>query len=535
MKQPDFLPPRGADRLLERFCAPDLREEVLGDLHELYGTWEVRYGRRKARQRYWWHVLKFLRPSALKRRRPIPNQSSTSLPLMFDMIRNYLLVAFRHLQRRKGFTLLNVLGLALGLAAFLLILEYVAFEWSANRFHANRDRLYRVLLASPTNEPDFHIPPGVGPGLQENLSGIASSVRVAEGISGGVVTYTAPRSDAPPARTEAALKSFREERAAYVDGNFLEVFSFPLVAGQASLAAPNALALSASEATKYFGETNPIGQILTVHNQFGNTDYTVTGVFEDMPATSDLQLDMLFSLQTLYNPANRNGNDWAEPNNWDNGFLHTYLLLQPEANPATLEKEFVSFRERIRPQDEIRMVLQPFTQIHLAPSFDYALPTFGNLALVVFLLGVALLILLIAWVNYINLSTAQALRRAREVGIRKAIGAQRGQLVGQYLLETLLLTSGAAVLAFGAVQAGQGAFNAFTGQPLSLRVLNQGWFWAGTLLMIGSSTLMAGGYVAGVPVRFSRCGSCAVRSKVRWAVCCCAKGWSCFSSWFPAA
>ncbi len=411
------------------------------------------------------------------------------------MIRNYFLVALRQLQRRKVFTAVNVLGLTFGLTAFLLIMEYVAFEWSFNRFHVHRTQLYRVLLTESSDEPNFTIPPGLGPVLQENLTGVVASVRMTNNISGGVVTYTDPAGNVP-------IKSFREDKIDYVDGNFLEVFTFPLQHGQSSLARPGTLALSASQAKKYFGKQDPIGKTLRVNNQFGNTDFEVTAVFEDMPAASDLQLDILLSMQTLATPAGRNSNDWAAPDNLDNGFANTYLLLHPDANPQTLEREFAGLIKMLKPKEDIAMILQPLLDMHLAPSFDDPLPTFGNLALVAFLLGIAVLILLIAWVNYVNLSTAQSLRRAREVGIRKAVGAQRGQLVQQYLLETLLLTGIAVLLAFGCVQIFQNYFNDFTGKDLSLHMLNAGWFWAGTVLLVILSTLTAGGYVAGVVSSF---------------------------------
>jgi putative ABC transport system permease protein len=407
------------------------------------------------------------------------------------MFRNYFKTAFRNLWRAKTFSIINVAGLALGIAVFLLIFQYVAFEWGFNRFHASYKQLYRASVVTKEGEPSTYEPPGLIPIASEKIPGIEKSVRVAEGIGGGVITY---KENGSPTAED---KSLREDQMLYVDGNFLEAFSFPLVDGAPSLQAPKTLAISESLSQKLFSRTNVAGETVTLHDQFGNTPYTITAVFKDMPENSDIRTNVLVSLQTLANPANRDDNDWADPAGMESSFVTAYFLLKKEASPAAVAKELTTvFGNAKKEVKDEAIVLQPFSQIHLAPSFTYALQTFGSLKLVVMLLAVSLLILCIGWVNYINLSTVQALKRARETGVRKVFGASLAQLRIQYLTETFLLTLASTTLALLLVAAFQNTFNAFTGKNLSLALLNQGWFWAAAVFSILAGSFLSGGYVA---------------------------------------
>jgi putative ABC transport system permease protein len=221
-------------------------------------------------------------------------------------------------------------------------------------------------------------------------------------------------------------------------------------------------------------------------------------VFKDVPANSDLQFDILLSLQTLSIQANRNGNDWADPNGWNGSITTTFLMLRDGVDAAQAAAQATMLAMRLRPGDNVKIWFQPLSKIHLAPTLNYHLPTTGQLELVLLLAAVSVLVLMIAWVNYVNLSTAYALDRAKEVGIRKVVGAGRGQLVAQYLLESLLLNAAGLALALLLVKLLQPLFNQMIEKPLSLDVLDQGWFLAGGLLFVVLGTLVSGGYVAGV-------------------------------------
>lgn len=404
------------------------------------------------------------------------------------MFKNYFKTAFRNLWRNRQFSIINIAGLALGMAVFLFITQYVAFEWNANRFNKNYNELYRVNAQYKEGNTEYYLPPGIAPVAKQQIPAIENYVRVADGIAAGVLSYLG--------QTETDTKTFREESMLYVDGSFLNVFSFPLVAGTASLAEPKTLALSETISRKLFGTADVVGKTVTVSNQFGNTPYTVKAVYQ-LPAESDIKADVLLSLHTLESAANRDGNDWADPNDIQSGYTNIYLQLKKDADAETVAKSITSFLHATKPQTkDDKVVLQPFSALHLAPSFDYPYQTFGSLLLVVVFSCVAVLILLIAWVNYINLSTAQALNRAKEVGVRKVLGASRMQLVLQYLTETFILTLASAGIAILMVNLLQNMFNDFTGKPLSISVLNNGWFWASGIALIVVGSLLSGSYVA---------------------------------------
>jgi putative ABC transport system permease protein len=402
------------------------------------------------------------------------------------MLRNYLKIALRRLLRDRTFTLLNLAGLAVGLAAFLLLFEYIAHEWSANRFHRNYDHLYRLVESSPREAGKVYMPPGYKRVIQENFGGIRDVVRVAEGIGAGVLTTVGPTPQA-----------FREERISFSDGDFFRAFTFPLVAGTNTLDQPQTLALSATLARKLFGTERAVGKSLKVSNQFGTTLYTVTGVFADFPANSDLQAEVILALSTLNSRANRSDNDWADPATMDSEYANLYVFLDERTDPDALARQLTQFYHASDPKAKDRTLhLQPFRHLHLAPSFGYPFQTFGSFPLVVSLAGVALLVLLIAWINYVNLSTAQSLRKAREVGVRRVVGAQRRQLVGQFLVETGLLTAAGLLLGILLTFGLQSFFNEFTGKALFLTVLRQSGFWALLLGVIGGTAVASGAYVA---------------------------------------
>ncbi len=419
------------------------------------------------------------------------------------MLKNYFKTAFRSLWRNRQFTFINIAGLALGISVFLFIMQYVAFEWSANRFNKNYDHLYRADVLYKEGNADYVLPPGFAPILKQQFPVIENCVRVADGIAGGVLTYND--------NSSTDDKVFREENIKYVDGNFLSVFSFPLLSGTPSLSQAKTLALSEVMSQKLFGSVNAIDKTVTVSNQFGNTLYTVKAVYK-LPEASDIKANVLLSLQTLESAANRDGNDWADPNGTGSGFTSIYFQLRKDANASALAGSITQFVRSINPDSKTDVVyLQPFSELHLAPSFSYPYQTYGNLLLVTVFACIAILILLIAWLNYINLSTAQAFSRAKEVGVRKVLGASRSQLMFQHLTETFLLTTASVFIAFLLVNILQGLFNNFTGKQLSLSVLNNGLFWLAGIVMIVVGSVLSGSYVAFVLTAFKPSNT--IRSK----------------------
>jgi putative ABC transport system permease protein len=255
--------------------------------------------------------------------------------------------------------------------------------------------------------------------------------------------------------------------------------------------------ISAAAAKKYFGDKDPIGQTLTLTNQFGTTIYTVEGVYADMGNNSDIQYDMVFSLETLKSPANLNDNDWARLDNLSSQYIQTYFELNEGVNAASFEKKLTAMRNELKKdKDGVQFHLQAFSNVHLGASLSDRYLTYGNLKYVYMLGAIAFLILLIAWFNYVNLSTANSIKRAGEVGIRKAIGASRKSLIAQFMGESVLINLIGFLLAIVLVVLIQPLFNQLINKTISLQTLGttNTWLFALVLLTVGST--FSGAYTA---------------------------------------
>lgn len=407
------------------------------------------------------------------------------------MLQSYLKIALRSLRKNRLFSVINVAGLGLGIAAFILIFEYVAFEKSVNMFHKNLPTLYRMLESRPTGDVFVQMAPAVAPLVKKEFSEIKAYCRVAEGSANGIITIEGQGK-------KASVQSYREDRLAYADGSFFTLFTFPLISGNAesAISETNSIAISASRALKYFGKEKALGKTLVVNNQFGKTLYTVMAVYADMPEHSDLQFDAILSLQTLANPANLNGNGWARLDGFDGSYVTNFFQLTDKSNASALESKINTLKKKLDPEDKSKFVLQPMANVHLGSSMDDPYQTSGSLSFVYLLGGIAILILVIAWFNYINLSTAASLKRAKEVGVRKVVGAGRFQLVNQFLGESFLLN----IIGFGValllVYSVQKPFNDFTQNNFSLERLlaDPSWIAAAVLLVLGA--FLSGSYVA---------------------------------------
>ncbi|MCU0446689.1 MAG: ABC transporter permease [Microscillaceae bacterium] len=414
------------------------------------------------------------------------------------MWQNYLKIALRNLLRNRVFSIINISGLALGITAFVFILQYVSFEYSYNSFHQNLPNLYRVLTEADIDSKRVTYPfqaPGYAPIMQDQFKEIKAYCRITGGMASGVVTAEKPNSQ--------GISSFRQERICYVDGNFFEIFSFKILKGKGSeLKKPFTVAISETESRKYFANENPIGKNLTLHNQFGKAAFAVVAVYADLPQNSDIQRDMLFSFQTLSNASYVGTNNWAKIDNVDSNYLNIILLLQPGADIKAIEQKINAYKKKLRPQNFEKFRLQALKNVHLSASLSDYYDTYGSLALMYSLMAVGVLILAIAWFNYINLSTATALKRAKEVGIRKVIGANRGQLIIQFLGESFLLNMLGVGLALLLIEVFQGMFNWLSDKPLDLTTLGYNGFWLGGLLLLLFGTIASGAYTAFALSRF---------------------------------
>ncbi len=402
------------------------------------------------------------------------------------MIQNYLKIAFRNLLRNKVYSFINIAGLALGISAFLFILEYISFEKSVNQFHANLPNIYRLLNENAKGETWAQIEPGWATKAKERFPEIKEFCRVADGVASGI------------GKNEAKNISFREEKIAYAEGNFFSFFSFPLKAGSITgFNKPDVIFISEATAKKYFGSENPMGKVLTFFNQFGKKAYSVGGVYANMGDNSDIQFDMILSLETLKNPANLGDNSWANLDNLDSQYTDTYFGLNQNIDHQALENKLIALRNELGKENDATVFrLQRLSDIRLAPSFSDNYQHSGNIKYIYMLGGIAFLILLIGWFNYINLSTANALKRANEVGVRKVIGATQGDLIAQFLGESLLINALSFGLAVFLILLLQPLFNQLIQKNLTLQTLASSWIWAIGLGLLLFGSLASGAYTA---------------------------------------
>ncbi len=364
------------------------------------------------------------------------------------MLKSFLKIAFRNLTKRKGYALMNIAGLAIGITCCLLIFEYVAYERSYDKFNENADRIFRVQDEEYQNGrlvvPCAAAMPGVAPAMLREFPEVekAGRLRKVEFLLGN----------------DARNIRFKEPTVYYADESMLDILHIPFVDGDSknALSRPGKVIISENEARKYFGTENPLGKTLTVHSYGNIRPLEVTGVFKDYPSNSHLKLSVLVSYPTYSQVIGSYGN----PNDvlqtsfgWTD--FYTYILLRKGADAKRLEAKLPDFIDRHynnlpenkNEGDRFSLSLMPLKNIHLYSHYTEEAEATGDGQSVMFLFLIAFFIICIAWINYINLATARSLERAREVGVRKVLGALRGELIGQFMLESLVLNLVALVLA----------------------------------------------------------------------------------------
>ena len=390
------------------------------------------------------------------------------------MIKNYLKIAFRNIIRHKAFATLNIAGLAIGMSCSILIFLWVQNELSYDRFHTNAEQLYRLT----DNVDDFRAavtPAGVAAGLQTGIPEIKAIVRI-----------TKPYEKL----LEVSERKFQENRVFHVDSNFLEVFSFKLIKGNraTALANPNTVLITEAMATKYFGTDDPIGKIIKEDNR---ENLIVTGVLANSPSNSHLQFDFIMPMASIVSTNYDLKNDV-----WDNFNFYTYIQLHKnvESGPAGLSKLEARiktiYKTRV-PEMKVNFHLQPLAGIHLHSDMQIDLPGHGNIQYVNIFFIVAIFIIIVACINFMNLATARSSRRAKEVGLRKVVGAGRKQLIAQFLGESLIISFLSLLLAIGIVWLLLPAFNHLAEKELAFNLLQ------GKLLMILIGIALITGILSG--------------------------------------
>lgn len=396
------------------------------------------------------------------------------------MLRNYLRIAYRNLIKSRVFSFINIFGLAIGMAAFLFIIQYVHFERSYESYNPEADNIFRITLnlynGSEYVVTDCETHQLMGPMLKEQMP--------------EVLDYTRMFHNDGLQDIEVGDRKFLDEGIYFADTSVFNMFAVKVIHGnrREALLAPFQVVISETLAKKYFDRSDVVGESIKIDNR----EYHVSAVMEDLPPNTHLKFNTLLSHVTF-----EKINEWYLKNPWNGNNEYTYLLMAPGTDVAAFNKKLTDFCVSIKDKlQDNRYGAEPMKDIHLYSNKTFEPEVNGNARVVYFLLIIAIFIIVIAWVNYINLSTARAIERAREVGIRKVMGSLKVQLILQFLSESVLINLMAAVVGFVLFQAGLPLFRDLTGQPLSLTLSAEPAFWYlfTALFLVGS--LLSGLYPA---------------------------------------
>jgi len=390
------------------------------------------------------------------------------------MIKNYLLTALRNILRQKSFSFINIFGLALGLACTLLILLWVQDEISYDRFHKNLDQLYRVVEDQYYSGATYHVtvtPYPSGPVWAEKIPEIKEAVRL-QWTGGMLFRYED--------------KAFYEGGMRAVDSNFFQVFTFPLIKGdpETVLLEPFSMVLTEEMAEKYFGEDDPVGKSLQVNDYH----FRISGVAEDVPDNSTIGFDFLVPWDFL-----KTIDRYTD--HWGSNSINTYVRLEENANPGPVDEKLTAVYKENREDGTTDFMLESFKRQHLFTYWGYQTKPSGIQYVYIFSI-IAVFVLLVACINFMNLSTAKASVRAKEIGIRKVVGAKRKNLIRQFYGESLILTIIAILFAVILLGAFLGVFNKLSGKEISFEVLLDKYFLLGIFIITLITAFIAGSYPA---------------------------------------
>jgi len=467
-------PPRFASWLLARASGPAGRANVLGDYEEIYQDLAFEQGLHAARKWYWSQVLKSL-----------PMFITNLLFGSAAMFNNYLKLAWRNILRHKRYAFLNIAGLAVGLAACLLMAGYVIHELSFESMHPLKDRIFRVNGRIPMGGQivlNAVVAAPLGPAVEESVPEIEESVRILR------------RHNVP---VQVENRDFKEKKMFFAEQEILEVFSVPLLRGdpRTALQAPFTVIIDETLAQKYFGDTNPYGKLirLTLDRTY---DFQVTGVMRNMPSNTVIRTPMIASFATLLQIYPQVARHWES---WGN--ITTFVRLGKGADPTAVDAKITAIVRSHLDKDEkdASYYLQPLGRIYIenaAHGMNNDLDSSGSITRLYIFSVVALLILVIAAINFINLSTAKISGRMKEVGIRKTVGAMRSNLITQFLIESLLITAIAMGLGLVLFSLFKPRLDIYLGKTLNLGVVTTPWILPAVAAMVLVVGFLAGSYPA---------------------------------------
>ena len=481
-------PPRLLTRWFESFCADEYYEELQGDIEQAFYENIEKYGLSEARRIYRKEVWLMLRPSVIKKLKTQKLYSNNA-----DMIHNYLKIALRNMFGQKVYSFINVFGLAVGMAATILIALYVQNELSYDKYHENADRIYRVSREWLNEDGESslhlgHVAPPFAPLIENDFEGVVQqAVRFMSGY-GPLMTYKD--------------KKFEEDAFFFADADIFEVFSWKLLKGdpKTALQEPFTIVLSESTAQKYFGDEDPLDKAITFNNFGMKQEMKITGVIEDTPHNSHFRYGMLASFASYERAVGIE----QLMQSWGSNNFATYLLF-PEGHsvnefeaqiPGFIDKHLGTGQDGDPASKVNKLHLMPLSDIHLYSHLDSEIEANGDIKYVYVYTIVALFILAIACINFMNLSTARSMKRAKEVGVRKVMGAFRSSLIRQFIVESVLTALISAILAIGMVVLVLPWFNDFADKELSLTTIDPGFSTTLLLIVVVVVGLLAGSYPA---------------------------------------
>ncbi len=470
-------PPKLFDRFFCWFCRKDELEVMRGDLYELYEERLLEKGRFWANLLFGLEVLDLCRPFVLKRR------PETQTTIMF---KTFFKITYRNFVRQKLYSLLNVSGLAIGLTCFMLIFLYIQDELSFDKMHGNSDRIYRVLEhfeSEGVGEHSASQPFPVGPTLKNDFPRQVEEV---------VRLFNFQSPTLAMANREAD-KAFNESKVFFADSSFLKVFDFELLEGDKATALdePNSVLITPTMARKYFGNADPIGKLLEFQ---GRQNLQVKGILEDAPLNAHFQYDFIVSFSSL-----RFWYGGRYPPNWYWNPCWTYILLEENTTSDQLIGQFPDFVEKYFPdfiKEDVTLELQPLENIHLYSRLDYEIQANSDAKNIYIFGAIAIFVLIIAGINFINLSTARATKRAKEVGVRKSLGSEKSQLITQFIFESVVMTFLAVFISIGVVVLLLPVFNVLVEKAIALEALLQARFVIGAIALALTVGLLSGFYPA---------------------------------------
>ncbi|MEM6843099.1 MAG: ABC transporter permease [Bacteroidota bacterium] len=466
-------PPKFLLRFFRWYCHPDYAEDIEGDLLERFERRLEKEGSKKARWGFTRDVVKLFRPGII---RPFYRTQSLNHMAMFQ---NYFKIGWRNLLKHKSYSLINILGLTLGITGAILIFTLVKYHLSFDTFHAEKDRIYRVTTEFHQEEIayDQGVPQPIGKALRDDYT-FAEKIAMVYSNSDWLVSIPSAEDD----------KKFKET-VAFAEPEFFDILDFPLVQGNENtiLTEPNTAIITERIAEKFFGNQNPIGQTIRVKNKL---EFRITGVLQDLPVNTDRRDEIYVSYSNL-----KDHNEWLAGDSWQGvaGGMNCFMLLKPDVRPSEVNEAFPELSKKYyneRDAEIYQFKLQHILDIHFNPDLGGYIAKKNLWALSL----IGLFLIITACVNFINLATAQALRRAKEIGVRKALGSKRGQLFWQFITETALITMLGLVLAYAFAQLVLPYLNQLLDIQLQINIFQDGYLLIFLPILLLVVILLSGSY-----------------------------------------